>query len=83
MLVVALVGAAVNVVAAAVLRRADRRSLNVEGAFQHIPDLYGFVGTATAAIIIIATGWERADPVASLLVVALTLRAAWLLLKGR
>jgi cobalt-zinc-cadmium efflux system protein len=55
----------------------------VQGAFLHIlTDLYGFLGTAAAAVIIIATGWERADPVASLLVVGLVLAAAWRLLKA-
>ena len=82
MLITALVGVVVNVAATSVLARANRRSLNVEGAFQHIlTDLYGVVGTAAAAIVILATGWSRADPIASLLVVALVLRAAWRLLK--
>lgn len=83
MLIVALVGVVVNLATAWVLDRADRRSLNVEGAFQHIlTDVYGFLGTAAAAVIIIATGWERADPVASLLVVVLILKAAWGLLRA-
>jgi cobalt-zinc-cadmium efflux system protein len=83
MLVVALAGVAVNLTATAILARANRRSLNVEGAFQHLPtDLYGFAGTAAAAVVIIATGWQRADPVASLVVVALVLRAAWGLLQA-
>jgi len=83
MLIVALVGVAVNVAATAVVARANRRSLNVEGAFQHIlTDLYGFIGTAVAAIIVITTAWERADPVASLVVVVLVLWAAWGLLRA-
>jgi cobalt-zinc-cadmium efflux system protein len=83
MLVVALVGAGVNVVATWMLARANRGSLNVEGAFQHLlTDLYGFIGTAAAAVAILVTGWQRADPVVSLLVVVLVLRAAWGLLKA-
>jgi cobalt-zinc-cadmium efflux system protein len=83
MLTVALAGVAVNLAAAWILARASRRSLNVQGAFLHIlTDLYGFLGTAAAAVVIIATGWERADPIASLLVVALVLGAAWRLLKA-
>jgi cobalt-zinc-cadmium efflux system protein len=83
MLTVALVGIVVNVAAVWVLARADRRSLNVEGAFRHIlTDMYGFLGTAAAAVIIITTGWQRADPVASLLVVALILKTAWELLRA-
>jgi cobalt-zinc-cadmium efflux system protein len=56
--------------------------LNVEGAFQHIlTDLYGFIGTAVAGLVVLTTGWSRADPVASLVVVVLVLRAAWSLLR--
>jgi cobalt-zinc-cadmium efflux system protein len=81
-LVVALVGVAVNVVATAVLARANRSSLNVEGAFRHIlTDLYGFVGTAVAGVVILATGYVRADAIASLVVVALMAHAAWGLLR--
>lgn len=80
-LVVALIGVAVNIAAAWVLAKANRSSLNVEGAYQHIlTDLYGFIGTVVAAIIILATGFNRADAIASLIVVALMLKAAWGLL---
>jgi cobalt-zinc-cadmium efflux system protein len=75
-LVVALVGIVVNVVATWLLARANRSSLNIEGAYQHIlTDLYGFVGTAVAAVIILATGWAPADAIASLIVAALMLQA--------
>jgi cobalt-zinc-cadmium efflux system protein len=75
-LVVALVGVVVNVAATLALRRADRRSLNVEGSFQHIlTDLYAFVGTAIAGVVILATGFVRADAIASLLVAALMIKA--------
>lgn len=81
-LVVALIGVAVNIAAAAVLARANRSSLNVEGAYQHIlTDLYGFIGTVIAAIVILVTGFTRADSIASLLVVALMVHAAWGLLR--
>jgi len=77
LIVVAVAGAAVNIGAAAALSRADRRSLNVEGAFQHVvTDLYAFVGTVVAGVVILATGFGRADPIASLVVVVLMLRAA-------
>jgi cobalt-zinc-cadmium efflux system protein len=81
-LVVALVGVAVNLVAAWLLARANRASLNVEGAYQHIlTDLYGFIGTVIAGAVILWTGWTRADAVASLAVVGLMLHAAWGLLR--
>jgi len=82
MLVVALIGVVVNLVAAWVLAKANRTSLNVEGAYQHIlTDLYGFVGTVVAAVVILTTGYARADAIASLIVVALMLKAARGLLK--
>ncbi len=81
-LVVALVGVVVNIAAAWVLAKANRSSLNVEGAYQHIlTDLYGFIGTAVASVVILATGYVRADAIASLLVVVLMLKAAWGLLR--
>ena len=79
---VAAAGIAVNVAATWVLARADRSSLNVQGAFRHVlTDLYGFIGTVIAGIIIVTTGFTRADAIASLIVVALMLKAAWELLR--
>ncbi|MEU7867610.1 cation diffusion facilitator family transporter [Dactylosporangium sp. NPDC049140] len=75
-LVTAVAGVAVNLVAAWALSRANRTSLNVQGAFQHIVnDLFAFVATALAGLIMVTTGFTRADPIATLLVVALMVRA--------
>jgi cobalt-zinc-cadmium efflux system protein len=82
MVTVAAVGVAVNLAATWVLARANRDSINVKGAFAHIvTDLYAFIGTLAAGIVIIFTGFDRADPIASLIVVALMLHAAWGLLR--
>lgn len=81
-LVVALLGIAVNLTAAWVLAKANRTSLNVEGSFQHIlTDLYGFIATFLAGLVIVVTGSTRADAIASLIVVALMFHAAWGLLR--
>ena len=81
-LVVALVGIGVNFLATWQLAGANRRSLNIEGSFQHLlTDLFAFIATAIAGAVILATGWVRADPIAALLVAALMLRAAWRLLR--
>jgi cobalt-zinc-cadmium efflux system protein len=81
-LVVAIVGAMVNVAAAYALARANRTSLNIRGAYAHVvTDLYAFIGTAIAGLVIILTKWDRADAVASLVVVALMARSAWGLLR--
>jgi cobalt-zinc-cadmium efflux system protein len=80
-LVVALAGIVVNLAASATLARANRQSLNVEGSFQHIvTDLFAFVGTAVAAVVILISGFDRADAIASLLVAGLILRSAFGLL---
>src|ERR1051326_6506191 len=81
-LVVALVGIAVNLLAPGQLAGANRRSLNVEGSFQHVlTDLFAFIATAIAGGVILATGWVRADAVAALIVAALMFRASWRLLR--
>jgi cobalt-zinc-cadmium efflux system protein len=81
-LVVALVGIGVNVLATWQIAGANRESLNVEGSFQHVlNDLFAFIATAVAGGVILATGWVRADAVAALFVAALMLRASWRLLR--
>ncbi|MGH7687035.1 MAG: cation diffusion facilitator family transporter [Candidatus Dormibacteria bacterium] len=72
MLGVALAGVVVNVLAGRQLAHVQRRSLNVRGAHQHVlTDLYAFVATAIAAVVIIGSGWSRADAAAALIVVVL------------
>jgi cobalt-zinc-cadmium efflux system protein len=81
-LVVALAGVVVNIAATAVLASANRQSLNVEGSFQHLlTDLYAFIGTAIAAAVILLTGFNQADAIASLLVAVLMLYSAYGLLR--
>lgn len=80
-LVTALVGIVVNVAATVMIGRANRTSLNVEGAFQHIlNDLFAFVATAVAGVIMLLTKFWRADAIATLIVVALMARAGFGLL---
>jgi len=81
-LLVAALGIAVNLAATRLLAGADRRSLNVEGAFQHVlTDLFAFIATAIAGAVVLATGFTRADGIAALLVAALMLRAGYGLLR--
>ena len=80
---VAAAGVVVNLAAVRVLGAGSghERSLNVEGSFRHLlTDLYGFIATGVAAIVILATGFERADPIASLLIAGLMVYSAWKLL---
>jgi cobalt-zinc-cadmium efflux system protein len=79
-LAVALVGVAGNLAATIALSGADRRSLAIEGSFQHVlTDLYAFIGTAVAGAVILLTGFARADAIASLLIAALMIRSGVLL----
>jgi cobalt-zinc-cadmium efflux system protein len=88
-LAVAVAGVVVNLLAARILGgdhghdHDHGRSLNVEGSYRHIlTDLYGFIATAIAGALILATGFNRADAIASLLIAGLMLRAAYDLLKA-
>jgi cobalt-zinc-cadmium efflux system protein len=80
MLAVAVAGVLVNLTASWLLARAnrasERRSLNMEGAATHVlTDLYAFIATVVAAVVVLASGFDRADAIATLIVVALMLRA--------
>jgi cobalt-zinc-cadmium efflux system protein len=80
--VTALAGIAVNLVATWQLAKANRTNMAVEGSFQHIvTDLYAFIGTAAAGAIILLWGLDRADPLASIAVAVLMLYAAYGLLR--
>ncbi|MHB1208179.1 MAG: cation diffusion facilitator family transporter [Acidimicrobiales bacterium] len=82
LLIVAIIGAAVNIIAAWTLAKANQSSLNVRAVSAHImTDLYAFIGTAVAGVVIIGTHWVRADAVASLFVAALMARSSWGLLR--
>ena len=84
-LVVALAGVLVNLVVARVLGAGGghQHSLNVQGAYRHIiTDLLGFILTAIAAIVILATGFRRADAAASLAIAGLMLHSGGSLLRA-
>jgi len=81
-LVVALGGVAVSIAASSVLARASRESLNVRGAFLHVlTDVAAFGATALAGGLILVTGWDRFDPIASLAVAVLMLWSSAQLLR--
>jgi cobalt-zinc-cadmium efflux system protein len=81
-LAVALLGIVVNLAATWVLARANRTSLNIEGAYQHLlTDLAAFVATAIAGAVVLLTGFRQADGIAALFVAAIMLYAAYGLLR--
>ena len=82
MLVVAAAGLLVNIAAIRVLHRGGGASLNVAAAMRHVfADLLGSVGVIGAALIILVTGWEYADPIVSLLIGLLILASSWTILR--
>jgi len=82
MLVIALVGLAVNIVTFLVLHGGDRESLNMRGAILHVlGDLLGSVAALVAAAVIITTGWMPIDPILSAFVAVILFRSAWALVR--
>jgi cobalt-zinc-cadmium efflux system protein len=78
MLAIAVGGLAVNLVAARILHRHSAESLNVSAALRHVlADLLGSLGVVLAALVILSTGWEYADPVVSVLIGLLILVSSW------
>ncbi|MDX6581507.1 MAG: cobalt-zinc-cadmium efflux system protein [Solirubrobacterales bacterium] len=82
MLAIAVGGLFVNLASASILRRHSDESLNVSAAFRHVvADILGSVGVIVAALIILATGWEYADPVVSVAIGVLILASSWTILR--
>jgi cobalt-zinc-cadmium efflux system protein len=75
-------GVGINLAAAWALSKAQRRSINVEGARQHIlTDLYAAFAAVAAGLIVIAAGFREADGIAALVVAGLMLRSGWALVR--
>ena len=82
MLAVAVAGLVVNAAGAAILARSSHENLNVAAALRHvIADLLGSVGVIVAAIVVLATGWEHADPLVGVVIGVLVLASAWPILR--
>ncbi len=78
MLVVAVIGLIVNLVAFVLLRAGARESVNVEGAYLEVlADLIGSVGVIAAAIVLATTGWEYADPIVAVAIGLWILPRTW------
>jgi len=82
MMAVAFTGLLVNGAAITVLHRGGGDSLNVSAAMRHVAaDLLGSIGVIAAAVIIVTTGWDYADPAASVAVGILVLISSWSILR--
>lgn len=82
MMIVAIIGLVVNLVAAAILHSGHHHNLNMRGAFLHvISDAIGSVGAIAAGAIMLTTGWYLADPLISIFISGLILFSSWSLVK--
>ena len=82
MLIIAIVGLVVNIVAFLILHGADRGNLNIQGAAAHVlGDLLSSVAAIAAALVILFTGWTPIDPILSMVVALIIMRSAWRLLR--
>ena len=82
MLVVAVAGLIVNIIAAISLHSSAEHNLNLRGAYLHVlGDLLGSVGAIAAAGIIMTTGWLPADALISGFVGLLILLGSWKLVR--
>jgi cobalt-zinc-cadmium efflux system protein len=80
--VVGIAGAAANILAAAALAKAERQSLNIQGARAHVlTDLYASIAAATSGALILLTDVREFDAIAALIVAALMVASGWRLLR--
>lgn len=83
LLVVAVVGLAVNLVSFRLLRAGASESLNLRGAFlEVVSDALGSAGVLLAAVVLLTTGWEYADPIVGVAIGLFILPRAWRLGRG-
>ncbi len=82
MLAAAVLGAVANLVSLLILRGAQKESLNVRGAYLEVlGDLLGSMAVIAAAVVIMVTGYQAADTVASIVIAFMILPRAWHLLR--
>jgi cobalt-zinc-cadmium efflux system protein len=82
MLLVAVIGLAVNTAAAGILSRSAEENLNVQAALRHVfADLAASAGVAVAALVVLTTGWRQADPIAGIAIALLILSSSWSILR--
>jgi cobalt-zinc-cadmium efflux system protein len=82
MLLIALIGLAVNIASIMILHGSHRRNLNIKGVFYHmIADAASSVGIVVAAVIIYYTKWNIIDPLVSIGISVIIVFWAWGILR--
>ncbi|MFE1024054.1 cation diffusion facilitator family transporter [Streptomyces sp. NPDC058818] len=76
------IGLVANMVSLTLLMRGQKESLNVRGAFLEVAaDALGSLAVIVSALVILATGWQPADPIASLVIGLMIVPRTWRLLR--
>ncbi len=82
-IIVAVIGVAINTITAALFLSGQKKDLNIRGAFLHMAADAGVsLGVVVAGIVIVLKGWFWIDPAISLVIVAVILVGTWKLLKN-
>ncbi|OQP71094.1 cation diffusion facilitator family transporter [Xanthomonas phaseoli pv. syngonii LMG 9055] len=83
MLIVAVVGLVVNVIAMRLLKAGSGDSLNLKGAYLEVwSDMLGSVGVIVGAVVIKWTGWTVLDSIVAVLIGLWVLPRTWVLLRS-
>lgn len=82
MIAIAVVGLLCNALSGFLLYGASRENINLRGVFLHVvSDLLGSLGVIAAGVILILTGWQGADPIASALICVIVIFTAAMLFR--
>ncbi|MER5382629.1 cation diffusion facilitator family transporter [Streptomyces sp. NPDC002688] len=80
-IVFGVIGLVANTVSLTLLMRGQKDSLNVRGAFLEVAaDALGSVAVIVSAVVIMTTGWQAADPIASIAIALMIVPRTWKLL---
>ena len=81
-LVIGVVGLAGNLAATLVLAGGDREDINLEAVLRHsAADALGSLGVVVSGALVLIGGWDRADPIAGIVIGILILLGSWRLIK--
>ncbi|MFF1677744.1 cation diffusion facilitator family transporter [Streptomyces sp. NPDC058256] len=81
-IVFALIGLVANMISLTLLMRGQKDSLNVRGAFlEVVADALGSAAVLIAAVVILTSGWQAADPIASIVISLMIVPRTWKLLQ--
>ncbi|WP_405905562.1 MULTISPECIES: cation diffusion facilitator family transporter [unclassified Streptomyces] len=81
-IVFGLIGLVANIISLTLLMRGQKDSLNVRGAFlEVVADALGSAAVLIAAVVILTSGWQAADPIASIVISLMIVPRTWKLLQ--